>query len=62
MKALLEAAVLAAVPAERRDLTLLVVTAAMVHTLRDAASEEALKKTTTQLVSTCFCFVPEVNK
>ena len=59
MEAFLEAAVLAAVAAKRRDLTLLVVGAAVVHALCDAAAEEALQGNKNQAVDmyhvTAFC-------
>ncbi len=49
VEALLEPTVLTAVPTERRDLTLLIVTAAVVHPLRDAATEEPLERRNTRL-------------
>ena len=55
MEAFLEAAVLAAVAAEGRDLTLLVVGAAVVHALCDAAAEEALQGNKNQAVDTYTC-------
>ena len=45
VEALLEPAVLTGVPAEGGDLTLLIVTAAVAHPLRDTPPEEPLKYT-----------------